>query len=39
MRYLSVIRAIENQGPPPQSLMDAMGPYVDKSIKLSLIHI
>lgn len=37
MRYLSVIRAIENQGPPPQSLMDAMGPYVDKSIKSGVV--
>lgn len=33
MRYLSVIRASENQGPPPQSLMDAMGPYVTKSLQ------
>ncbi len=33
MRYLSIIRAAEQQGPPPQALMDAMGPYVDRSLE------
>jgi len=30
--YLSFIRARENQGPPPRALMDAMGPFVQKSL-------
>lgn len=33
MRYLSFIRANENQGVPPQSLIDAMGPFIDRSLK------
>jgi hypothetical protein len=33
MRYLSVIRAAESQGPPPQSLMDAMDAYVPKALE------
>ena len=37
MRYLSVIRANENQGPPSQSLMVAMGPYVEKSMKSGVV--
>jgi hypothetical protein len=37
LRYLSVIRAIENQGPPPQGLMDAMGPYVASSLQSGVV--
>ncbi len=37
MRYLSIIRASENQGPPPKSLMDAMGPYVTRSLQAGTV--
>ena len=32
MRYLSIIRANEQQGAPPQALMDAMDKYVAKTL-------
>ena|SRR6185369_7518910 len=32
MRYFSIIRANENQGRPPQALMDAMDVYVAKTL-------
>jgi hypothetical protein len=33
MRYLSFIRHAENQGPPPQALMDAMDKYVAETLQ------
>jgi len=33
MRFLSIVKAAENQGPPPQALMDAMAKLVEDSIK------
>jgi hypothetical protein len=33
MPYFSIIRAAEQQGPPPQGLMDAMDKYVAKTLK------
>ena len=33
MRFMSMIRMSENQGPPPQSLFDAMGPLVEKATR------
>jgi len=33
MRYLSIIRAAEQQGTPPQGLMDAIDKYVSESLK------
>ena len=33
MRYLSIIRAAEQQGAPPQGLMDAIDQYVTTSLK------
>lgn len=33
MRYLSFIRAAEQQGPPPQALLDAMDQYVAQVLK------
>ena len=33
MRYFSIIRADENQGAPPQALMDAMDVYVAKTLQ------
>jgi len=32
MRYFSIIRAAEQQGPPPQALMDAMDKYVTRTL-------
>src|SRR5262245_60982160 len=32
MPYLSIIRAAENQGAPPQALMDAMDRYVPQAL-------
>ena len=37
MRYLSVIRAVENQGPIPQALMDAMDQYVPEALKRGVV--
>jgi hypothetical protein len=33
MPYFSIIRAAEQQGPPPQGLMDAMDVYVARTLK------
>jgi len=33
MRFLSIIRADEKQGPPPQALMDAMEPFIAEALK------
>ncbi len=33
MRYLSIIRAAEQQGEPPQGLMDAIDQYVAKTLE------
>lgn len=33
MRFMSFIKHPENQGPPPQALMDAMGPFIDDWFK------
>ncbi|HEX3926805.1 MAG TPA: YciI family protein [Gemmatimonadales bacterium] len=32
MKFLSVIRGPELPGPPPQALMDAMGPFIQQSL-------
>jgi hypothetical protein len=33
MRFMSFVRGAENQGMPPQSLMDAMGKLIEDSLK------
>jgi hypothetical protein len=33
MRFMSFIKADENQGPPPQALMDAMGGLIEEAMK------
>lgn len=33
MRYLSIIKSGEHQGPAPQALQDAMGRLIDESLK------
>jgi hypothetical protein len=33
MRYLGLIRTTETQGAPPQALMDAMGKFIEASLK------
>lgn len=33
MRYMSFVIADPNQGPPPQALQDAMGPYVQQALQ------
>jgi hypothetical protein len=33
MRYLSVVKAAENQGAPPQALLDAIGKLTEDSLK------
>src|SRR5580700_10754876 len=33
MRFMSFVKSDENQGPPPQALMDAMGPYIEQAMK------
>ena len=33
MRYLSIVRTSENQGPPPQALLDAMSQLIAASLK------
>jgi hypothetical protein len=37
MRFLSVIRAVENQGPIPQALMDAMDEYVPRALQQGVV--
>ncbi len=37
MRFMSLIHIDEKIGPPPQSLMDAMGPYVEKALKSGIV--
>jgi hypothetical protein len=32
MRFLSIVKSAENQGPPPQALMDAMATLTEDSI-------
>jgi hypothetical protein len=32
MRFLSIIRSAENQGAPPQALLDAMGSFIEESL-------
>lgn len=33
MRFMSLVKAAENQGTPPQALMDAMGQLIEQSMK------
>jgi len=33
MRYLSFVKGAENQGPPPPALMEAMGKFIEDSLK------
>ena len=33
MRFLSIVKAAENQGPPPQALLDAMAKLTEASIR------
>lgn len=33
MRYLGLVRPAEGQGAPPQALMDAMGEFIEASLK------
>jgi len=33
MRFLSIVQSAENQGPPPQGLLDAMAKLTEESIK------
>ena len=33
MRFMFLVKADENQGTPPQALMDAMGRYIEESAK------
>jgi hypothetical protein len=33
MRFLSIVKAAENQGPPPQALLDAIAKLTEDSIK------
>jgi len=33
MRFMFLVKADENQGTPPQALMDAMGPYIEEAMK------
>ena len=37
MRHLSVIRAKAGQGAPPQALLDAMGPYVTRTMQAGTV--
>jgi hypothetical protein len=37
MRFMSMIKADENQGNPPQALMDAMGRLIEESIKAGIL--
>jgi hypothetical protein len=32
-RYLSIVRGAENQGTPPQALLDAMGRFIEASLR------
>jgi hypothetical protein len=33
VRFMFFVKAAEDQGPPPQALMDAMGPYIEKGMQ------
>jgi hypothetical protein len=33
MRFLSIVKSAENQGPPPQALLDAMGKLTEDAIR------
>lgn len=33
MRFLSIIKGAEHQGDPPQALLDAMGKFIEESLK------
>ena len=33
MRFMSMLKSAENQGTPPQALMDAMGPFIEQFLK------
>jgi hypothetical protein len=33
MRFLSIVKSAENQGPPPQALLDAMAKLTEESIR------
>ncbi len=33
MRFLSIVKAAENQGPPPQALLDAIAKLTEDSLK------
>ena len=39
MRFMTMVMAAENQGDPPQGLMEAMGPFIEEASKNgSLVH-
>lgn len=33
MRFMFLVKATEDQGNPPQALMDAMGPFIEKAMQ------
>ena len=37
MRFMSIIKAADNQGTPPQALMDAMGELIERSTNSGLL--
>ncbi len=37
MRFMSFVKAAENQGTPPQALMDAMGHLIEESMKAGVL--
>ncbi|HLG72366.1 MAG TPA: YciI family protein [Chloroflexota bacterium] len=37
MRFMSFVYVDENQGQPPQALYEAMGPYIERSLKSGVL--
>ncbi|HTE85942.1 MAG TPA: YciI family protein [Dehalococcoidia bacterium] len=37
MRFMSLVKGAENQGTPPQALMEAMGELIEKSMKAGVL--
>ena len=37
MRFMSLVKSAENQGQPPQALMDAMGQLIEDSLKAGIL--
>ena len=37
MRFMSLVKSAENQGTPPQALMDAMGHLIEESVKAGIL--